>query len=63
MQDGAQNEARREELHLWGAAVLLGQRGQRKRLVVGGWRLHIVVIVFAEAAEEGAEDAAAAMLL
>ena len=53
----------RNELHLGRTAVLLWRRGQRECLVVGGRWLHVVVIVVAEAAEEGAEDAPAAMLL
>lgn len=53
----------KNNVHLGRTAILLWQRGQRKCLVVGGWGLHVVVIVVAEAAEEGAENAPAAVLL
>lgn len=49
--------------HLGRAAVLFWRWGQRKCLVVGGWRFHMVVIVVAEAAEEGTENAPASVLL
>lgn len=44
-------------------AILLWRRGQSEGLVVGGWGLHVVVIVVAEAAEEGAENASTPVLL
>lgn len=50
-------------LYLRRTAILLRGRWQRQRLVVGGRRLHAVVIVVSEAAEEGAEKAPAAVLL
>ena len=54
---------KKTKLHLGRTAILLWRRGQRKCLVVGRWRLHVVVIVVAEAAEEGAENAPAPVLL
>lgn len=50
-------------LYLGRTAVLLRGRRKRECLVVGGRRLHAVLIVVSEAAEEGAEDAPAAVLL
>lgn len=50
-------------LHLGRASILLWRRGKRKALVIGGRRLDVVVIVVAEAAEEGAEDAPTPVLL
>lgn len=51
------------EVYLRRTAVLLRWRRQRECLVVGGWGLHAVVIVVTEAAEEGAENAPAPVLL
>lgn len=50
-------------LYLRRTAILLRWRGQRERLGVGGRRLHTVVIVVSEAAEERAENAPAPVLL
>lgn len=51
------------EFYLGRAAILFWRWGQRKCLVVGGWWLHMAVIVVAEAAEERAENASTPVLL
>lgn len=53
----------KNELYLGRTAVFFWGWGQRKCLVVGRWWLHVVVIVVAEAAKEGAENAPAPVLL
>ena len=53
----------KKSFYLGRTAILLRRRRQRKCLVVGSWWLHMIVIVVSEAAEEGAENTPAPMLL